>query len=254
MAGPEVRRREILAALAERGAVAVRELARTHGVAAMTIRRDLEALEREGLIERTHGGAVAADRVAYEFSFQEKEGKHVEAKRRIALACARMVSEGQSVFLDSGSTALEIARALRERRPGLLVTHNLCVVSEYLYQRDTRVLVPGGELNPLAPDLFGELTYAALGRINVDLAFLGADAVDPEAGLFTPDLKSATISEIVAANARRVVLAADSSKFGLRSNFQALDIAAFSAIVTDRELSAAMRKTIRRQDVELVLA
>lgn len=253
MVSPVARRNDILKELAERGSVEVQALAAAFSVAQMTIRRDLEALEGEGLIERTHGGAVATDRVAYEFSFQEKEKRNIEAKRRIATACAERVSSQEIVFLDSGSTTLEIARALRGRPPRMIVTHNLCVVGEFLYQRDVRILVPGGELNPLSPDVFGELTCEALGRINVDVAFLGADAVDPESGFYAPDVKSVSISRVASANARTSILAADSSKFGARSNFKIGDFTGLASVVADRGLSEVAAKRLEGHGLEVVL-
>ncbi|MFH0963063.1 MAG: DeoR/GlpR family DNA-binding transcription regulator [Planctomycetota bacterium] len=249
----DLRRRRILDRMARTGSVRVRPLARTLRVAEMTVRRDLEALEREGLLRRTHGGAVAAQRVTCEFSFREKEKKCRAEKARIAAACARMVRPDDTVFLDSGSTALEIARALLHAPPALILTHNLCVVSVFLYQSSTRILVPGGELNPLAPDLFGELTLHNLDGIRVDLAFLGADAVDPADGFFAPDLKSAAISAVIARNARRCVLAVDSSKFGRRSTFRAGSLDSLSDVVTDRGLAPPLRKKIRSLGVRLVL-
>lgn len=254
MVSPVARRNDILKVLAQRGSVEVQALAGALKVSQMTIRRDLEALEGRGLLQRTHGGAVATDRVAFEFSFLEKEKKNIEAKRRIAAACAARVSPQEVVFLDSGSTTLEIARALRARPPRMIVTHNLCVVGEFLYQRDVRVLVPGGELNPLSPDVFGELTCEALGRISVDVAFLGADAVDPQSGFYAPDVKSVSISRVASANARTSILAADSSKFGLRSNFKVGDFADLASVVTDRGLSDAAARTLEEYGLEVILA
>jgi len=254
MASQVARRNDILRELAERGSVEVQALAAAFKVAPMTIRRDLDALEGERLLQRTHGGAVATDRVTYEFSFLEKEGRNIEAKRRIAAACVERVSSEEVVFLDSGSTTLEIARALRGRPPRMIVTHNLCVVGEFLYQRDVRVLVPGGELNPLSPDVFGELTCEALGRISVDVAFLGADAVDPGSGFYAPDLKSVSISRVASANAGRSILAADSSKFGLRSNFKVGAFGDLAMVVTDVGVSEDAAKRLQGYGLEVVRA
>ena len=254
MASPVARRNDIVRELAERGSVEVQALAAAFNVAQMTIRRDLEALEGEGLLRRIHGGAVATDRVTYEFSFLEKEGRNIEAKRRIAAACAARVTSEDVVFLDSGSTTLAIARALRGRAPRMIVTHNLCVVGEFLYQREVRVLLPGGELNPLSPDVFGELTCEALGRISVDVAFLGADAVDPQSGFYAPDLKSVSISRAASANAGRSILAADSSKFGLRSNFKVGEFSDLAMVVTDGGVSEGAVKRLEGCGLEVVRA
>jgi len=254
MSSVHERRRLIIDTLAERGSAEVRPLAEALGVAQMTIRRDLDALQREGLLRRTHGGAVALERVAYEISFQEKQTRRQKQKARIGAACAELAQKGETVFLDSGSTTLEIARALRDVGPAAIITHNLCIVSEYLYQSDIRVLMPGGELNPLSPDLYGEWTYAALREVTIDVAFLGADAVDPAGGYFTPDLKSATISKIAAHHSRRAILAADSSKFGRQSQFKAGDLGSLTAVVTDRDLPAEIDARLESLGVKVILA
>ena len=247
------RQQRILKLLRQYGSVRVHSLAKELQVAQMTIRRDLAILERQGILERIHGGAKARERVAYEFSFQEKAVRRLEQKQRIGAACSKLVKPGDMVFLDTGTTALEIARCLGPRRPAVLITPNLCIVSEYLYQDKVQVLVPGGELNPISPDIYGEWTLGMLEKVNVDIAFLGADAVDPKSGIYTPDLKSASVSRVMVQRSERRFLAADSSKFGSRSRFKGADLKDLTGIVSDRELPMRVRRILRSKGVRVIL-
>ena len=248
------RQQRILEFLAQRGSVRVQPLAARMHVAPMTIRRDLAVLAQQGFVERTHGGATARRRVAYEFSFQEKATRRLEQKRRIGAACAKLVEQDQMVFLDTGTTSLEIARALLAKRPAAIITANLCVVSEYLYQQEVKVLVPGGELNPLSPDLYGDWTYSMLDKVHADIAFLGGDAVDPTSGIYMPDLKSSSISRLIVQRSERCFLAADSSKFGRRARYRGAQLKDLTGIVTDRELPAPTRRILRSKGVKVIVA
>lgn len=250
---PEARRRKILAELGERGG-SVRGLAGATGVSEITIRRDLEALRREGKLLRVYGGALATERVAFEFSFKEKEAQRREEKEAIGRLAAELVEEGATVFVDTGTTALAAARALRGRKAGVIVTINLCVASEYVGQRETRVLVPGGEVGHLSPDLLGEWTLKNLSDVHVDLAFLGCDGVVLEEGFFAADVKTAAISQLMLQRAARRCLLADSAKFGQRSMCRIAGLEALTDVVTDKGLEPKHRRAVERMGLGLFMA
>ena len=235
------------------GAVTVEELACDLGASEITIRRDLAALAKEGLLDRVRGGAVAKEHVAYEFSFKEKESRNRAAKEAIGQAAAKLVKRGAAVFLDTGTTALAVARSLRAVRPSVIVTINLCVASEFVGQNDIRILVPGGEVGRLSPDLYGEWTLTMLEKVNVDVAFLGCDAVDPGEGYFCATPQGAAVSRTMLARSRRAYLLADSSKWGTRSLCRIGELAELSGIVTDNGLAAEHRAFARKIGVDLIL-
>lgn len=249
---PEERRRRIEESLCA-GSVSVQGLAAKLGTSEITIRRDLAALKRDGKLLRVYGGALPKERVAYEFSFKEKESQHREAKESIARAAAGLVEPGAAVFLDTGTTAVAVARALRAVKPGIIVTINLCVASEYVGQREVRVLVPGGEVNPLSPDVYGEWTLETLSNVTVDVAFLGGDAVDVTDGFYCADTRSAAISRLMLTRSRRAYLMADSSKFGRRSMCRIAGLRPLKGIVSDSALPPADRKAVRRLGLDLRL-
>ena len=250
---PQERRQRILERLPA-GSVSVHDLVAEFGVSEITIRRDLALLEKEGRLQRVHGGAVSNERMAYEFSFKEKELRNRGAKEAIGAAAARLVAPGAAVFLDTGTTALAVARALRAARPGLIVTINLCVASEYVGQREIRVLVPGGEVGMLSPDLYGEWTLERLSDVTVDVAFLGCDRVDPTDGFYSTDTQSASVSRLMLRRSRRAYLIADSSKFGRRSMCRIAPLDRLGGVVSDSGLRARHRKLIKRSGLDLIVA
>ena len=249
---PEERRARIVEYLSS-GRVSVRRLVRKLRASEMTIRRDLAALEREGKLLRVYGGAIPNERVAYEFSFKEKESRNRGAKEAIARAAARLVKRGDAVFLDTGTTSLAVARALRGARPGVIVTINLCVASEYVWQRGVKVIVPGGEVSGKSPDLYGEMTLEGISRLSMDVAFLGCDSVDPGDGFYATDVKSAAVGRLVIERSRRAYVLADSSKFGRRALCRIAPLESLTGVITDDTLPVGHRRAVRRSGVELIV-
>lgn len=233
------------------GQVSVQDLVRRLGVSDITVRRDLAALERQGKLLRVHGGAVPNERVAFEFSFKEKEARNRLAKEAIARAAARLARPGSAVFVDTGTTGLAVGRALRAVRPRVIVTTNLCVALEYVGQSEIEVLVPGGSVGRLSPDVYGEWTIEALSNVSVDLAFLGCDSVSWKDGFYTTDAHSAAISRLVLGRSRQAYLTADSSKFGRRSLCRIAGLNELAGIVTDRGLKGQPPPGL---DIDLVVA
>jgi len=250
---PQERRQRILNRLPS-GGVSVHDLVAEFDVSEITIRRDLALLAKEGRLQRVHGGAVSNERMAYEFSFKEKELRNRDAKEAIGAAAARLVEPGAAVFLDTGTTALAVGRALRGVRPGLIVTINLCVASDYVGRRDIRVLVPGGEVGTVSPDLYGDWTLERLSDITVDVAFLGCDSVDPTDGFYSADTRSASVSRLMLRRSRGAYLIADSSKFGRRSMCRIGALGELAGVVTDGGLQGRHRRRIRRAGLGLIVA
>ena len=248
----EERRERILECLLE-GSVSLRGLVEGLGVSEMTVRRDLAALEGEGKLLRVYGGAIPNERLAYEFSFREKESRNRQKKEAIGRAAAGLVEPGMAVFVDTGTTALAAARALRGVRPGVIVTINLCVASEYVWQREVKVIVPGGEVSYLSPDLYGELTMEALSQMTVDVALLGCDGVDPEDGFYARDVRSASVGRLLMARSRRAYVLADSSKFGRRAICRIASLGAVTGVVSDGGLAVRQRRAVRKEGVKLVI-
>jgi DeoR/GlpR family transcriptional regulator of sugar metabolism len=243
------RRERIVDQLAH-GAVSVTDLVRQFGVSEMTVRRDLAALEHEGKLVRVHGGAISSRRLAYEYSFKVKEAHSVEAKRHIGETAAELIRPMDVVFVDTGSTALAVARALARHNPRVMITSNLAAAME-MVGTNIRILVAGGELSPHSPDLYGEWTLQILSTINVDIAFFGCDAVDPATGFYASDTRSAAVARLMMSRSQRKYLVADSTKFGRRAMCLVAGFAELSGVVTDRGLAEQFRKPLDRMGAQV---
>jgi len=235
------------------GSVSVSELVREFAVSEMTIRRDLTALEQQGRILRVHGGAIASGRLAYEFAFRIKETQNVEAKKAIGEVAAKLASPRDVVFIDTGSTALAVARAMRQRSPRILITPSLAAALEFVGGADIRILVTGGELSHQAPDLYGEWALQVLSTVYVDTAFFGCDAVDAS-GFYASDTRSAAVSRLVLSRSQLNYLVADSSKFGRHAMCQVAGVKELSGIVTDSGLAERHRRELEKEKVKLIFA
>ena len=206
-------RHDALVALLREGVDGVETLAERVGVSASTVRRDLTQLQREGRIARTYGGAMVRD-TFQERSFGESSVLDVQAKSAIAAVAAELVTPQASVFLDAGTTCLALARNLAERAPLRVTTRGLEAAALLTRVPGVDVVLLGGEVQPLSHGVVGPFTSLMLDRLSFDVAFLGADVVDPERGLGEPTVEETHVMEKAAGRADAVVLLADATKLG----------------------------------------
>lgn len=245
-------RHAALVRLLEQGVSGVETLAAEVNVSPSTVRRDLTRLEREGRIARTYGGALVRERFQ-ERSFSESEQLHRAAKARIAGAAVDVVPGEATVFLDAGTTCLSVARLLLDRGPRTVFTRGIEAAALLARARDIDVVVLGGHVRRLSHGLVGPLTTLALDRISFDVAFLGADAVDPVRGLGEPTHEETSVKERAAARAARVLLLADASKLRTAPLTAWLPIQSSWTLVTD-DADAAILSAFRAQGVRVVTA
>ncbi|MGO3326586.1 DeoR/GlpR family DNA-binding transcription regulator [Gordonia sp. (in: high G+C Gram-positive bacteria)] len=229
------RRREILRRLQIDSYVEAAELSRDLGVDASTIRRDLDALARSGHAERTHGGARATAGAPNDIPYAVKEGERRREKVAIARAAAADVRDGQRVVLDSGSTTYQIALELRHRQELTIITNDLRIGKYAATLPNVRLLVTGGELLGSVYTLVGERAVDFMSDYSADWAFLGADAIDPIAGITNTNTLEIPIKRAMLRAASTSVVVADSSKFNQRALAKVAAIDEVDQIVTDRE-------------------
>jgi len=247
------RRERLRQIVRSRHAVRVEELRSELGVSTATIRRDLDELEGSGALRRVHGGAVSVDVHPIEARFEAKAAKHAREKRRIAARALRMVERDSTVFLDAGSTCLELARLLAERTDITVVTNSLPAIVE-LAGRGPRLVVAGGELRPLSQALVGPLSARLLEELYVDRAFMGTFGLSLDAGLTTTDPAEAFTKEQVLSRAREVVLLVDSSKVGTRSFAHAGRLDQIDVVITDAALDEEAATVFANAGVRVVVA
>lgn len=249
----EERRRAILQRLRRDGRVLVTDLADEFHTSQVTVRKDLEALHARGLIHRTHGGALPVREGALEDpTLHEKAKLHREEKVRIAEAAARMVSEGQVVILDSGTTTTEIARALRAFKDLTIVTNAVNIPVE-LANSSVEVVLTGGTVRKNSFSLVGPIAEETLRRLNADILFLGVDGFDVQYGLSTPNLLEAKVNRVMIEVSRRTVAACDSSKFGRRSLSLITPTSGLQHVITDRAVPKSDLRALKRQGIEVTL-
>jgi DeoR family transcriptional regulator of aga operon len=249
----EERRRSILEIINREGRGIVKDLSRQYKTSSVTIRKDLEILHKRGLIHRTHGGALPLQSGALlDFSLQEKEKLHRKEKERIGKAAAALVKEGESVVLDSGTTTMAVARALRERKHLTVITNAVNIAAE-LAGTSIEVILTGGILREKSFSLFGPLAEETLRSLSADLLFLGVDGIDVHFGLTTPNLLEARVNRVMLEISRRVILVCDSSKFGRRSLSVIAPMPRVHQIITDSRIPKSDMKALEEAGIEVTI-
>ncbi|WP_211086504.1 HTH-type transcriptional regulator GlpR [Halarchaeum nitratireducens] len=238
---PEARKRKIVELVSTHDGQSVSELADELDYSKATIRRDLRALAEEGLIERSHGGALPATSVASERSYGEREVKNLEAKRAIAARAVEEIADTEVVFFDAGTTTTEVARRVPS---DLLAVTNSPQLAVELGERVEEVKLTGGTLRSRTRALVGPTAESFMERTNFDLLFLGTNGLDVEAGLTTPNENEARMKELMVEKANRVVLVCDGSKVGERSFVQFAELDDVDHLITDAELPKRLAETL----------
>ncbi|MGA3180717.1 MAG: DeoR/GlpR family DNA-binding transcription regulator [Verrucomicrobiota bacterium] len=222
------------ALIRDSGVSRIEDLCRQLKVSAATVRRDLDQLERNGAIRRVHGGAVSVESRLEESMFEDKTALAVREKRRIAEAALQFVEPGETIYLDGGSTVLELARLLRERANLTVVTNSLHAAHE-LAVRGPRLIVIGGQLRRLSQTLVGPLTRLLLQELHLDKAFMGTIGFAAKEGLTTTDPSEAFTKNAVMGQSRQVIVLADSSKAGKVSFASAGRWESVHVLITDKK-------------------
>lgn len=207
------RQRVIVERLRDTDQVGVAELAEATGASEMTVRRDLDHLASRGVLRRVHGGAVPASPSGVEPPFAARATAAIAAKRAIAAAAAELIRDGETVVLDSGTTALELARLLRGRSVTVMPL-SLHAVRELAEAPGVRLLLPGGEPRPGEQALVGPLTLASLRALRFDVAVLSPCALGLDSGLTAFDLGDAEVKQAALDVAARTIVLADGAKWG----------------------------------------
>ena len=250
------RRAAILAIVEEGGAARVSERVEQLGVSDMTVRRDIERLDSEGLLERVHGGALAlVPRAADEPGFSAKSALMTVEKRAIAAAAARLVQPGATIGISAGTTTYELARALRNV-PNLTVVTNSVPVAQLLHESPGQrhvVVLTGGVRTP-SDALVGPVAVAALEGLHVDRLFLGAHGIDRTAGLTTPNLVEAETNRALVRASRSVCVLADHTKVGIIGLSTFMHHGAVDTLITEAGITARARAVLEDTVEHLVLA
>jgi DeoR/GlpR family transcriptional regulator of sugar metabolism len=250
----EPRRMKILAWLQEEGSVRVKALSAAFGVTEATIRQDLEKLENDGQVVREHGGAFLKSLPQQVQTMTLQNSTHMDAKRKIGKAAAALVSHGETVILDAGTTTTEVAHCLKDRREMTVITNALNIALMLGAEPTFSVHMPGGQFKAPTLSLTGEKSADYFSNIFVDTLFLATGGMSLEAGLTYPSLADIPIKAAMIRSATRVVLVADSSKmhrvsFSSLGAFDLVDV-----LVTDEGLKQPDQAAIEALGVQVVIS
>jgi DeoR/GlpR family transcriptional regulator of sugar metabolism len=249
------RQEVILERVRGHGGARVSDLVDLLGVSDMTIRRDIASLARKGLVARVHGGATSVTgRSADEPGFAVKSRLQTQEKAAIAAGAAALVSPGDSVAISGGTTTYAVALALHPV-PGLTVVTNSVPVGDVLHstaREDRAVILTGGVRTP-SDALVGSVAVAALKTLHVDWLFLGVHGFDERAGLTTPNIEEAETDRALVASARRVVVVADSTKWGVVGLSSIARLDDVDVLVTDDDLDPEARRVLASRVGRLIV-
>jgi len=228
----------ILKELRQAGSVSVEALCNQLSVSLATVRRDLEKLEQQGLLRRTHGGAVPIEPLFYEAfrhnqSFQDELGRYADEKRRIARAASELVSQGDMVAITAGTTTIEVVRSLHSVSGITVVTNTVNVAMELSTRKDINVFMTGGLLRGDWFSLVGPAASATMERVFVNIMFIGANGIDAQKGLTCFNADEAEINCTMVRQAKRRIAVADHSKLGVVTDWLICPTDAIEMLITD---------------------
>jgi len=250
---PADRQKRIQRLLQESGVVKVTDLSALLDVSEITIRRDLDALERSGELERTHGGAVYNQRMRIEPRYAQKDAIHREQKEAIGQAAAKLVEAGDTLLINSGSTTKQVIRSLKMSR-ARIITSNLGAVIE-AQDSEMELILIGGLLRSQSNSLVGSLATLSLQQVYGSKAFIGVDGLSVKYGLTTPILEEAEIArEMIRRTPGPVIVVADSSKLSVVSNFMTAPIDQVDMLVTDQGLNNELREELEKIGIKVIIA
>jgi DeoR family fructose operon transcriptional repressor len=248
------RHQEILGRARREGRVDVKNLAEQLDVTPETVRRDLTALERLGMLRRVHGGAVPVERLGAELAVADREERLTVEKERIAKVALDQLPDGGSIIIDAGTTTVHFTRLLPRDRELLVVTHALPVANLLMSWPNVTLYLLGGVVRRRTLAAVGQWTLHHLADVFADVAFVGINGITATRGLTTPDLGEAAVKRALIASARRTVVLADHTKFGREDFAQVCDLEAIDTVISDTGLADEMAAEIEEAGPVVVRA
>ncbi|CAO1650463.1 DeoR/GlpR transcriptional regulator [Salinibacterium sp. NYA9b] len=248
------RRSELLQALEERGSVSVVDAAERFHVSPMTVRRDLLELEKAGLARRVHGGAVIGRGRSFEPPYLVRANEASEAKSRIARTAAALIAESDSIAIDTGSTALGVARMLTGRRNITVVTPSMRAAQALSENPELRVVLTGGMLRTGEGSLTGDFATRAFQDLSVDRLILAAAGIDASFGLSDYNWDDVLVKQSMVGSAKEVIVVADSSKFGRVAFARIAGLDIIDKLVTDVAPTGELAEQLRLSGVKVIIA
>jgi len=251
----EERRAILMRKLREEGYVQVTELADELGISSATIRRDIIMMEKEGICIRKRGGAVrTAQGVTMEIPYATRRLRNSAEKEAIAKAALNFIENGNTLLLDAGSTIYSLALLLHQREQLTVVTHDLNIAQKLATNQHVNLICTGGIARENAYILEGAQVIDFIRSLRVDKTFLGADAIHSDGTISNVNINEVPIKQAMLAAAEKIILLADSSKFGTTGFAKVCDISEVDTLITDRNIDNQVLEFLRNREVNVILA
>jgi len=248
------RQRQILSLLSKQGRLSVAEIVEQFSVSEATARRDLESLASEGKVQRVHGGAIAVEQAPPELPILEREGEQTDEKIRIGRVTAELIADNDSVFLGSGTTVLEVAKNLRDRKNLTVITNSLPVLNALAGLKEIAVISLGGQLRDSELSFIGHITEQALAEIRVDKVVMGTRGISLEHGLTNDYLQETLTDRAILKIGREVIIVADHTKVNRVSTALLAPLDAVHTFVTNEQADKKFIQSLEKQNIKSILA
>ncbi len=248
------RQKQILSLLTRQGRLSVSEIVEQFSISEATARRDLETLASQGKAQRVHGGVIAVDAAPPELPILERESEQVDEKLRIGRAAAGLVADKETVFLGSGTTVLEVARNLRDRKNLTVITNSLPVLNMLAGLKEITVISLGGMLRDSELSFIGHITEQALTEVRVDKVIIGTRGVSLEHGLTNDYLPETLTDRAIMKIGREVIVVADYTKVNRVATALLAPLESMQIFVTDAKADKKFVQAIKKQGISVLVA
>ena len=248
------RQKQILSLLTQQGRLSVTEIVEQFSISEATVRRDLESLASQGKVQRVHGGVIAIEQAPPELPILERQSEQVDEKTHIGRTAANLVADGETVFLGSGTTVLEVARNLRDRKNLTIITNSLPVLNTLAGIKEITVISLGGMLRDSELSFIGHITEQALAEVRADKVIMGTRGVSLEHGLTNDYLQETLTDRAIMKSGREVIIVADHSKVNRVSTVLLAPLSSMNTFVTDSKVDRKFVQALKRQGIQVVMA
>lgn len=249
----ESRHRYILERLRLKGRIEVPEIAAQLNVTQVTVRRDLAAMNKKGLLKKTYGGAVLAE-PNLNTSVKYRQTKNLTAKKIIGRLAADLIEDGNIIYLEAGSTCYEIIPYLEQKTDLTIIVNSLYLMGRLHGMSKHKIILIGGQYRPETMDMVGPASEEAISQLGGFKAFTGADDISIKTGISGADITTVRFAKLVVQRASEVIFVGDKSKFNKPALYKFADLDIIDSIVTDRNPGEEWQKTATQNNIELIYA
>ncbi len=248
------RQKQILSLLTRQGRLSVSEIVIHFEISEATARRDLETLASQGKAQRVHGGVIAVEQAPPELPILERENEQMDEKIQIGRATADLVADHESVFLGSGTTVLEVAKNLRDRKHLTVITNSLPVLNALAGLKEITTISLGGQLRDSELSFIGHITEQSLAEVRVDKVVVGTRGISIEHGLTNDYLQETLTDRAILKIGREVIIVADHTKINRVSTVLLAPLSAVHTFVTDQQADKKFIQSLKKQRIDVVVA